>query len=289
MTRIVVKTALLSSIGLSLALAFPPDAAAEGSGYFRMADNRQEYKHAVALSRESASEAGKRKVNVYLTTHPVDPAKAAGEFDMDSSITEQLRDLKGGMTRITINPDGSDGGLWFWASDPSDTFNTSGFGTLTVSVNTPTRIEGSHVLAEPEDFFDKTYQFDMKFATDVTSADFTGDALGAGGGEPGKSWLAYTVAVEKGDVNALRAHMGESGEWMLPKDDEESSKSYVDMLRYSTPVKAKVTGGWLQDGRAILKVEGKDSDGNAQRGIVLVVKDGDRWREESKDLNTIWN
>ena len=287
------KRHLLVPTLFATALLAPPlcgTAAAEstGSGYFRMGDNKQEYRHAVALARDSVSEPGKRRVNVYLTTHPVDPARAVGEFDLDSGITAQLREVGGGMTRITVNPDGTEGGLWFWVSEPSDTFNTSGFGKFTLTSNDAKRIEGSHVLAEPEDFFDKTYQFDLKFAADVTSADFTGTALPAGGGEPGKVYLAYVEAVAKGDVEALRGHLGESAQWVLPKDDPASAKSYVETLKFGTPASAAVTGGWQDGDRAVLKVEGKDSDGNTQRGVVLMVKDGDRWREENKDLATIW-
>jgi hypothetical protein len=276
----------------ALALAcstVPALAQAEGgSGYFRMADNKQEYRHAVALSRESASEPGKRKVNLYLTTHAVDATAAATAFDLDDAVTEQLRAVSGGMTRVTINPDGSDGGIWFWSSEPSDTFNTSGFGKLSVTTHTAIRIEGSHVLAEPEDFFDKTYQFDLKFAVDVTPADFAGTALGVGGGAPGAAWLAWTHAVAKGDVDTLREQMGESAQWMLPKDDAEASKSYIETLRYSTPIDAKVTRGWLQEDVAVIAVEGKDSDGNTQRGVVRLVKDGERWKEDGKDISTIW-
>jgi hypothetical protein len=279
---------LLCGVAISLGAWTAAAAAGGGSGYFRMADNKQDFKHAIALSRESSSEPGKRKVNVYVTTHPVDAAQAAAAFDLDSGVTEQLREVGGGMTRLTINPDGSDGGIWFWSSEPSDTFNTSGFGKLTLTTQTASRIEGSHVLAEPEDFFDKTYQFDLKFAADVTSADFAGTALGAGGGEPGRAYLAWTVAVAKGDADALREQMGESAQWMLPKDDAESSKSYIDMLRYSTPIDAKVTRGWLQGDTAVIAIEGKDGDGNEQRGVVRMVKDGERWKEDGKDISTVW-
>ena len=110
----------------------------------------------------------------------------------------------------------------------------------------------------------------------------------AGGGEPGKAYLAWTAAVAKGDADALRERMGESGEWMLPKDDAESSKSYIEMLRYSTPLDAKVTRGWLQGDEAVIAVEGKDNDGNIQRGVVRMIKDGERWKEEGKDITTIW-
>jgi hypothetical protein len=75
---------------------------------------------------------------------------------------------------------------------------------------------------------------------------------------------------------------------MLPKDDPESSKSYIETLRFGTPASATVTGGWLQQDRAVLKVEGKDTDGNGQRGLVLMVRDGARWREETKELTTVW-
>jgi hypothetical protein len=287
MTRHVLIASLAAGLLLAPLISTVARAESTGSGYFRMGDNKQEYRHAVALARESG-EPGKRKIQIYLTTHPVDPAKAIGEFDLDNGITAQLREVGGGMTRITVAPDGSEGGMWFWVSEPSDTFNTSGFGKFTLTRNTPTRIEGSHVLAEPEDFFDKTYQFDLKFAADVTSADFTGTPLAAGGGEAGAAWLAYVAAVAKGDAEALRPYLGDQAEWMLPKDDPESSKSYIETLRFGTPASATVTGGWLQQDRAVLKVEGKDTDGNGQRGLVLMVRDGARWREETKELTTVW-
>lgn len=277
----------LASLTLMVSLPLAAFAASSGSGFFRMGGNKQTYKHAVALSRDSG-EAGQRKVNVYLTTHPVDPKHGANGFDLDDGITEQLREVGGGMTRITINPDGKDGGMWFWVSEPSDTFNTSGFGKLTLTTNTPTRLEGSHVLAEPEDFFDKTYEFDLKFAVDLTDANFTGDPLPAGGGEPGKAWLAYQKAIIDGDVDAVRAQMGQMGEWMLPKDDPESSKSYLESMQSDAVRGAKISGGWLQGERAILKVDGKDGDGNTRRGMVLLQRDGEQWKEESKDMNTIW-
>jgi hypothetical protein len=56
-------------------------------------------------------QAGKRKVNVYLTTHPVDPSLAVDGFDLDDGITDQLEAVDGAMTRITINADGTEGGI----------------------------------------------------------------------------------------------------------------------------------------------------------------------------------
>ncbi|MCI1730494.1 MAG: hypothetical protein LKM32_14265 [Chiayiivirga sp.] len=145
------------------------------------------------------------------------------------------------------------------------------------------------MLAEPEDFFDKTYQFDLKFAADVVDANFKGTAQPAGGGDAGKAYLAYVEAVKKGDADFLRAHAGESGEWMMPKDDPESTKSYIEGLRYGVPATATISGGWQQPDRVILKVDAKDSDGNTQRGVVAMVKDGDTWKEDGKDLTTVWD
>jgi hypothetical protein len=253
-----------------------------------MGDNKQEYAHAIALSRDSTTQDGKREVTVYLTTHPVDPARAIDSFDLDDAITEQLREVRGGMTRLSINADGGDGGLWFWVSEPSDTFNTAGFGELKIDTNTAKRIEGRHWVDEPREFFDKTYQFDLTFAADVTDANFRGDALPAGGGEAGKAYVAYVDAVKKGDVAFLRTHLGEMAEWMMPADDEESTKSYIEGLSYSVPASAKVTGGWLQRDKAVIKVEAKDSDGNNQRGVVLMAKEDGTWKQQSADLSTIW-
>ena len=85
--------------------------------------------------------------------------------------------------------------------------------------------------------------------------------------KPGKAYLDWVAALAKGDVAALRTMMGESAQWQLPEGDEASVKSSLESLRYSTLASATVSGGWLKGDRAILKVEGKDGDGNTQREI----------------------
>ena len=179
-------------------------------------------------------------------------------------------------------------GCGFWVSEPSDSFNTSGFGELALSEHSDGRVAGSLKVDEPQEFFDDSYQYELDFATGVTNADFVGEALPSGGGAPGKSWLSYIGAVLSGDVATLRGLMGEQAKWMLPEDDEESTNSTIEMMQYGLPRDATVAGGWLFDARAVLKVEGKDEDGNKQRGIVELIEEDGRWSESGRSLNTVW-
>jgi hypothetical protein len=150
------NVAIATLVSATLSFTSPAQAAGTASGYFRMADNKQEFSHAVALSRARAGYPSQQEIRVYVTTHPVDPALAAGGFDIDTGIVDQLRAVKGGMTRVTLKPDGSVKDLWFMVTDPSDTFNTGGQDSITDITIEAGRVKGHFALAEAQDFFDKT-------------------------------------------------------------------------------------------------------------------------------------
>ena len=80
---------------------------------------------------------------------------------------EEIDDQPAGYVRLCFNPDFSECGIYFSHEEPLESFNTSGYGKLELASKDAKRLAGTWILAEPEDFFDKTYQFDLTFDAEV--------------------------------------------------------------------------------------------------------------------------
>lgn len=262
----------------------PTHAADTGSGHFRMGDGGLKVVHAIAVRREEHVDPAEDDIFVYLSDHPLDAAKVATAFDPDDAASEQLGERSGGSIRLCLTADGGECGLYYRRRDPDDSFNTSGYGELKLDTRTGTRIAGRWVLSKPEDFFGKTYDYDLRF--DAAIAQPPGTALPAGGGDAGAAYRAYAAAVAKGDIVALRGFMGEDARWRLPDDDERIKETLKD-LRDEQPQQPKILRGRLHDNEAVLWVEGVDRDDIKRRGRVRMVREGDAWRVGERDLDSV--
>ncbi|MBA8883654.1 hypothetical protein [Dokdonella fugitiva] len=276
-------------ISLSLLLAVSgasAGAAAAGSGkpYFRYDKIRMETKHAYAFAHEERR--GPSSTYVFLTTAPLDAQKVADAFDPGSEVNRQTGNMPGGYVRICVTPEGKECGLYFSHEGPSESFNMSGSGEFTLGHRTPGRIEGRWAMTTPDDFFGKTYDFDLPFAADVT-APSPGTKLGADGGEPGRAYSAYLAALAKGDLPALRRMLGESGRWQLPEDDEQQAKQGLKDLRDGKPVSVKIVSAMQREDHAVLRVEGVDRDEIKRAGRVLMAKGDNGWAVETDDLGSV--
>ena len=128
-------------------------------------------------------------------------------------------------------------------------------------------------LAEPSEFFDDKYQYDFSFRAPLSDPDAPiGDPLPADGGEPGKSYLAWTEVVRSGDVNRIKALLPKEKVEMLEADTKEA----IEFLQMMTPSDIKVLGGSSDGSTAILKVEGS-MDGEKLHGEITLVKMGELW------------
>ena len=272
---------------LSLLLcAASVSAANKGGGTFRKGTNKLTMKYVCAYRLPARSG---QATKVYLTSHPLSCADFDGMFDPDSSISSKMREANGGLVRITINEDGSEAGLYLDMNNPSDSFNVSGSGDFAVTANTDKRIEGSWATKGPQEFFDKTFEFKMNWAADVLAGAVTGTALPAGGGDPGKAYLAYVNAVNKKDHKSLKK--------MLPQNRAESvyasegSDYFEDSFKWyreSELVSAKVLSGWVNGETATLKVEGKLGSGDKAGGYVQMKREGGTWKPAENSLSTIY-
>ncbi len=276
---------LLSSLLLALSVASSGVAAAGAAApYFRYDAIRMNTKHVYAFVHEERS--GPASTYLFLTTDPLDAQKVADAFDPGSEVNQQVGSKPGGFVRICINAEGKECGLYFSHDEPSGSFNLSGSGDFTLTRRTPTQVDGRWSMTTPEDFFGKTYDFDLPFAAKLTAAT-PGTPLGGDGGEPGRAYAAYLAALAKGDLPALRRMLGEDSRWQLPEDDETRSKEGLKDLRDGKPVSAKIVSAIQRGDRAILRVEGVDRDDIKRAGRVLMVKEGGAWRTDTQDLGSV--
>ena len=279
-----------TSAGLALiaSLAFamlPVQAADSASGHFRKGESRIQVRHAVAAYHLETDDPETDNLYVFLSDQPLDPAVIAASFDPDDGAQAQYRDRSGGFIRICLPPTGGECGLYFQRNEPSDSFNSSGYGALSIETRTDTRITGRWVLAEPEDFFGKTYDFDLRFDTAITPA--PGKALPDDGGEAGAAYKAYATAVAKGDIAALRRMLGESGQWQFSDDDGDRAKESLKQLRDEQPLDPVVFSARAIGDHVVLWVEGTDRDDIKRRGRVQMRRESDQWIVGERDLDNV--
>ena len=279
------RNGLEFGIGLALlCVAFASHAADRGSGHFREGEVRLEVKYAIAVANEEDD--GGDRTFVYLSDVPLDAAKIAGAFHASSAAEAQMGDGSAGYVRVCIDAEGGECGLYFSHNKPTASFNSSGYGEFKLQAAPAGRVAGRWVLAEPDDFFGETYDFDLVF--DAAVAPPPGKPLPADGGEPGKAYRAWTAAVAKGDLPVLRTLVGgDYNGWRIKSDDQDDVKAALKDLRDGTPVEAKVLSGRIDGDNAVLWVEGKDRDDILRRGRVLLQRDGGGWRYMEADLSNV--
>jgi hypothetical protein len=279
--------AMTFALSIFFALAIPHPALGEdrGTGHFRLGEHGVKLRHAIAVRKEARGDPGDDQIYVYLSDQALDAAKVAAAFDPDDGVGEQYRDRVGGYVRLCIAADGSECGLYYRRNEHSDSFNSAGYGTLTLDKISSDRIAGRWVLAEPEDFFDKTYDFDLRFDAAIHAP--PGDALAAGGGEPGAAYRAYAEAIAKGDIAALRRTLGDSAAWRLPEDDTERVKETLKDLRDEQPMNPTVIRGRRFGDDAVLWVRGVDRDDIAREGRVRMRRDNSVWMVLEQDLDSV--
>ena len=276
-----------SGFGFGLALlgfALVASATDRGSGHFRKGEMRLEVKHVIAVANEEDD--GGDRTFVYLSDIPLDAKKIAAAFRASTAAEEQMGDGSAGYVRICIDAEGGECGLYFSHNQPNASFNSSGYGVFKLATAPAGRIAGRWTLAEPGDFFGETYDFDLQFDAAVTPP--PGKPLPAGGGEPGKAYVAWTAAVAKGDLPVLRALVGgDYNGWRLNSEDQGNVKEALKDLRDGTPLQARILRGRIDGDSAVLWVEGKDRDDILRRGRVSMQRVEGAWRYMEADLDSV--
>lgn len=275
--------------GLGLALlcaALSAGAADRGTGHFRKGEVRIDVRHVIAVVVDEAGTEADTHTHVYLSDVPMDARKVAAAFHASSAAEQQLGEASAGYVRVCINTEGDECGLYFSHNNPNASFNTSGYGTFKLDAAPAGRVAGSWVLAEPDDFFGETYDFELRFDVAITPP--PGKPLPADGGDPGKAYRAWIAAVAKGDLPVLRAMVGgDYNGWRIKSEDADDVKSALKDLRDGTPLQARILRGRIDGDAAVVWVEGKDRDDILRRGRVLLQRVDGGWRYMEADLDSV--
>ena len=143
-------------------------------------------------------------------------------------------------------------------------------------------ISGSVSTAKEEEFLKHSYKTDVRFHA-VLRESFreapapdakTGRKLPAGGGEPGKAWMALHAAILRKDVAMIRK-MSRPGE--MPDMSDDDLKKGLELMAAMTPEKIVIEGGYVRDDDAVLYMTGLQG-GEKQYGTVRLSRIAGSWR-----------
>jgi len=168
-------------------------------------------------------------------------------------------------------------------------FSGVGAQKLDVTAMDAKHVAGRIYLEKPEEFFKNTYTFDVKFDAPFSAApkeagaeSLTGTKLPAGGGDPGKAYMAYTKVIAAGDLKALRKAL--SADRAKSLDDPEF-KEMFPLIQAMQAKNIKVTGGAVDGDTATLLATGKDGDATSN-GTITMVREGGAWKVAKESWKT---
>jgi hypothetical protein len=128
--------------------------------------------------------------------------------------------------------------------------------------------------------------FDVSLDVPISSDDY-GIPQGAGGGEPGKAYIAYHRALCGKDEKAIKALLSEEHRSMWAKAEaKRNGASFLASLCEEHPNEVRVTAAYIKGGRALILLEGKGSMGSV-RGEALLSHQRGEWRFEEETFQTV--
>lgn len=238
---------------------------------------------AVAYPTRDQRNARVTQTEILLSDVPVDEAALQSAFDphMTAINLDALKDRNyvllwvGSEGQVSMNATFSKTMTQFITDTTTDL-------KVTWTTRSPTRLEGRLFSAAPLKTMDgTTYTVDLRFAVNVPAAP-AGQALTAGGGEPGKALLALMAAANKKNWPAIRAASSPYALTMFDRSyntPAENAADAADLLNAWLPTaKMKVTGGQLRGDVAVLEVEGEMFPGQLALSRVQMVKSGAVWQ-----------
>ena len=152
-------------------------------------------------------------------------------------------------------------------------------------------IAGRIYLAEKTDDLDNnnTYTYDIKFdapfsaaPTEPATEALKGTQLPAGGGDPGKAYMAYTKVLAAGDLKALHKALAADRAKRL---DEPDFKQMLPKIQVMQKTSIKVTGGTVDGDTATLITTGKDGK-FPSNGTITMVRESGAWKVEKESWTT---
>jgi hypothetical protein len=200
-------------------------------------------------------------------------------FDKDSTSLELRLDQAGTLVEMLqlYVPPGT-----------SQSMSSNEVGKLTLKAPIKARATGSWTLAD--DDMKCNLSFDLVMGATGPAAPAPkpwGTPLPAGGGEPGKVYMAMHRATLAGDVDAMlkMATKERAGEMQKARKEPEFA-GMLEMIKAFEPAEVQVVSGQANAQKAELIIAGKDSDGSSMTGTANLVMEGGAWRIEKVETKS---
>ncbi|MCB1864221.1 MAG: hypothetical protein KDG50_02240 [Chromatiales bacterium] len=210
---------------------------------------------------------------IFLSSQPIDRSGLDRARDRAEVIEDRLRDLGASYIELNITQENRELN--------SANFVFSGSGNLSTSGNTLgtiTRLDAGQVAGS---LTDSTVEFDLPIAPPPNLP--KGKALGAGGGAPGKAYMASRAAIAAGDVDTMARYMNpDMAEMMLAARKEPDFKEQLGFLQEMNAGEVKIVSGeQFGTDEAILQMEGS-MDGSAFTGEITMKLGPKGWYVEKE-------
>ena len=276
-----------SSLALVLAAFSLPAFAADGTVNGSLTANGKTFalKHAYAQMRKSPFDKKKQVLQLTFTDQELSPAAASDDIELMQAQDKQQ--LSGFTATIDDDKQIISGTVFSPAFKKMKQFSSVGTQKLDLTALTPTRVAGSIKMPKMDDFFDEKFQYTATFDLPVGKPAgpppppvLKGAPLPAGGGDPGKAYMAYLKLLAGGDMKAFLGGITASRAKEASSDPD--FKKLFPLLQAMQPKAVKITGGAINGNSATLLATGKD-DNQTSNGTVTMVKEGGAWKVEKED------
>lgn len=224
---------------------------------------------------------------LYFFTKAFDHAALAqAKIDeLDDAITEQMFELQSAKLELRLDAAGTvvEGMQLYVPPGSNRSISGNDVGELALKAPTTTRANGRFTLTD-DDELKCDVQFDLAIGgkgPPPPAAKPWGMALPAGGGEPGKAYLALHRATLAGDADAMmKLVTKDRADEMRKARSQPEFPKMLEMVKAFEPAQVRIVSGRADVNRAELKIDGKDSDGSSMTGDVKLLREAGQWKIE---------
>ena len=277
----------------SLVSLLSANAAADTTkGQCTVGDSRLDLTDAVFYTEPNTFDETRQDRVMVFTNVKLDKAKIGEAPDKEDAVRDQVWEADdGGKVEMHVDEENVVWALHYNRGGSSMSQSGSGVVELKLTTNDAKRIAGTFALAAEPDELNCDITFDLSktgLAEAVASAPPkpVGKALGKGGGEPGKAFLANHAAMRKGDVDAMIATAAEeTAAQMRAAKSEPDFPAMLEMMKAFAPATVTVVSGEDFGDTATLKIEGADESGEKMYGTTRMAKEGGTWKVVKTDMS----
>jgi hypothetical protein len=255
----------------------------QAAGALKLDGSTIKLTHAIARLKPNSFDETKKDVAILLTDQPV----AMETFVEDRSLFQAVEDGK--VRGLLLKIDSDEKPYSLQLLDPKAPLQISGSGIFNFDSMdfSDKHVTGKFFTTEEEDFGgDHKYSYDVTFAvpvqnivapSEVTVDASTGKKLPAGGGDPGKAYLAFDKAARAGNLSEMKKYGSKSRP--LPEMSPEEEKQMIELMKLLRPAKLKINDGYVSGDHATLIVEAEDPDDKAKmKGTIELALEDGKWK-----------